>query len=322
MKLFQEHIKYVPDEKALGLLSGLYRSAFRGRGLEYEDLRQYIPGDDPKILSWAKLAQTGELYSKTFREERDLTVYLVVDPSPSMAWMRSVKLELIMQTVGLLAFSAVTSRDRLGISVGSHNGPVCDFVQAKRAGGIRHAELMIQKICTMLHLTQQFIQKPKEDILSSQKVSLKDCLRPLLGQLKKSGAMVFIVSDFLYTHPEEWSLLSALRQKSDVIAIRILDMWDQNPLSLGEIAVESYDGASQYGPFIHQFHSGCAKDLQNVLLQDQNRAQKELFHRNIDCIDIRETENQVSYDSKSGISTPYVVLRSFFEKRAAKMRRR
>ena len=97
---------------ALGNFLGSYKSLFRGKGMEYDEIRKYVPGDDPKAFVWAKLAQLGEPYVKTFLEERDLTVIIAVDVSGSVFWQRTKKSQLALEAASALIFSAAISRDR------------------------------------------------------------------------------------------------------------------------------------------------------------------------------------------------------------------
>lgn len=308
MKLFQNAVRFIPDEKALGLLSGLYKSAFKGRGLEYEDLRQYMPGDDPKIFAWSKFAQTGQLYSKTFREERDLTVYIVVDPTPSMAWQRPQKQQLTMETVALLAFSAVKSRDKLGVVSGSFYDKKCEFFPAIRGKGIHHAEKMTEKLSFALDRTAYGNKMG----LENGSLTLLDCLKPLELEVKQSGAMIFILSDFLNMDEKMEESFRRLQQRADVILIQILDLWDQHPCSLGEAFVRGAPHSEFFGPITHRFHRDIAHELEEILQKSAQKVLDTFSSSGIDCVLMRESEQ---VDTKEDISYPYKKLRSFFEHR-------
>src|SRR6185503_4632776 len=81
-----KHIEIKAKERVLDLFAGMYHSAFKGKGIETEDLREYVPGDDIRSIAWAKTAQMGgkgTLFVKNFREERDLTVVFIIDVSAS-----------------------------------------------------------------------------------------------------------------------------------------------------------------------------------------------------------------------------------------------
>ena len=99
------------------LFAGIYRSAFKGRGLEFEDVREYQPGDDIRTIDWNVTARSQKLYVKNFREERELTVMLVVDISGSSRFSHTPRLksEMIAEIAALLAFSAIKNQDKVGL---------------------------------------------------------------------------------------------------------------------------------------------------------------------------------------------------------------
>jgi uncharacterized protein (DUF58 family) len=101
--------------------AGEYRSAFRGRGMEFEEVRPYVPGDDVRHIDWNVTARTGDPHIKEFREERQLTMQLVLDVSPSVAFGgggadgRTDKRLQIARMAGALAFAAIRNGDRVGL---------------------------------------------------------------------------------------------------------------------------------------------------------------------------------------------------------------
>ena len=101
--------------------TGEYRSAFRGRGMEFEEVRPYIPGDDVRHIDWNVTARANAPFIKEFREERELTLMLVVDVSPSMRFGtggqdgRTDKRLQVARLAGALAFAAVRNNDRVGL---------------------------------------------------------------------------------------------------------------------------------------------------------------------------------------------------------------
>ena len=99
------------------VLAGQYRSAFKGRGMEFEEVRPYQYGDDVRSIDWNVSARTGFPHVKLFREERELTVMLVVDLSGSLGFGTNVQLkrELAAEIAATLAFSAIRSNDRVGL---------------------------------------------------------------------------------------------------------------------------------------------------------------------------------------------------------------
>ncbi len=100
------------------LLAGAYRSAFRGRGLVFEELRDYQPGDDPRWIEWNATARLGRPITKRMREERDLVLALLVDLSPSLAFgqLGASKREAALRAAAALAAAAAASQDRVGLA--------------------------------------------------------------------------------------------------------------------------------------------------------------------------------------------------------------
>ncbi|MBN1671267.1 MAG: DUF58 domain-containing protein [Kiritimatiellae bacterium] len=99
------------------LFAGEYRSVFKGRGIEFQEVREYLPGDDVRLIDWNVTARMGQPYIKKFTEERELTVMLLVDVSASLRFGcgREQKKNLLAEMAAVLAFSAVRNDDRVGL---------------------------------------------------------------------------------------------------------------------------------------------------------------------------------------------------------------
>ena len=107
----------VRSRRSAGAISGVYTTAFRGGGVEFEELRPYVPGDDLRTIDWNATARTGEPWVKRFREERDQTLLLLVDVSASMGFgsQEAPKAAAAARAAGLLAAAATHARDRVGL---------------------------------------------------------------------------------------------------------------------------------------------------------------------------------------------------------------
>lgn len=101
------------------LFSGEYHSAFKGRGIEFSEVREYVPGDDVRTIDWNVTAREGKPFVKLFEEERELTVMLLVDISASghFGTVASLKREMAAELAGVLAFSAMRSGDKVGMAL-------------------------------------------------------------------------------------------------------------------------------------------------------------------------------------------------------------
>jgi len=281
-------IKLQVKRHVLGRFLGTYKSLFRGQGIEYDEIRKYHPGDDPKAIVWAKLAQLNEPYVKTFLEERDLTVLIALDTSGSVFWDRPEKAELALETAASLIFSAAISRDRVGLVLFSEG--VEKYIHPRR--GMVHAGRLVQECA---------------DIgIGERKTLLEQSFRTIEQQRGPKRAVIFVISDFISKETGWEESLSSLSRRNDMIAIQLVDCWEQAPPSFGWVcAKDSEDGA-------------CA--LLNCNQQFSEKARKELW-------EIRRQFS--SYASTHGISRielcegddPLQKLRLFFQKRCQVLRR-
>ena len=100
-----------------GMLAGAYHSAFKGKGIEFEEVREYVPGDDIRSIDWNVTARMNHPYVKMYREERALTINLVVDISQSCQFGSTyqTKASLIAEVVALITFSAIRNHDKVGL---------------------------------------------------------------------------------------------------------------------------------------------------------------------------------------------------------------
>jgi uncharacterized protein (DUF58 family) len=221
------------------LLGGAYNSAFKGRGMEFEEVREYQPGDEVRDIDWNVTARTGVPFIKLFREERELTVMLLVDVSRSehfgtialdahasssprrdssgAAAVCQQKNELAAEFSALIAFSAIKSGDKVGLILFSDHVEL--FIPPKK--GKKHVLRVIRELLGF---------RP-----TSAGTNLSEALR-FLGRVQKRKATVFVVSDFLDRGFER--TLSAARAKHDVVAVRTSDARERELPDVGLLALE------------------------------------------------------------------------------------
>lgn len=190
-----------------GVLSGNYRTAFKGAGLEFDEVREYVPGDDVRTIDWNVTSRMPVPYSKKFREERELNVYFLIDVSPSIdsGIGRVRRRETAAQIAALLAYGAVMNNDRIGAAFFS------DRIE-KWIPAVRGRNSVPQLVNHLLQL------KPTgsgSDLSSAVRIAYKE--------MKKKG-VVFIISDFKYQ--SGWKELTLLSRKHEVIAVRLADPSD------------------------------------------------------------------------------------------------
>lgn len=163
------------------LLAGQYRSMFRGRGMEFETVRKYEPGDDVRTIDWKVTARSADdAYVKQFREERELTLILLVDVSASGAFgsVGRSKLDLVVELAALLMFSAIENNDRVGLI--TFCDKVCDFFRPAR--GKTH----------VLRLIRQLVALEPVPGATSLEAPLE-----FLSHVLKRRSVAFLFSDFL-----------------------------------------------------------------------------------------------------------------------------
>ena len=169
------------------LLAGRYNSAFKGRGMEFEEVRPYMAGDDVRTIDWNVSARTGEPFIKKFREERELTVIIAVDVSGSLGFgsQGELKREMVAELAATLAYAAIRNNDKVGLLLFTDR--VERFVPPRK--GVRHVLRLIR------------------EILTTEPVGTGTDLSVALDELNramKRHAVVFAVSDYQEA-PEEWS---------------------------------------------------------------------------------------------------------------------
>jgi uncharacterized protein (DUF58 family) len=139
-----KRIQFVTGRQVSDVMAGAYLSVFKGRGMEFDEVRPYVPGDDVRAIDWNVTARTGEPHVKRFVEERELTVMLLVDVSASQDFGsgRRSKLEAAVELSALLAMSAVENGDKVGLLL-FHGG--ADLYIPPRKGG-KHALRVVREV--------------------------------------------------------------------------------------------------------------------------------------------------------------------------------
>src|SRR5213078_2586183 len=139
-----KRIQFVTGRQVSDVMAGAYLSVFKGRGMEFDEVRPYVPGDDVRTIDWNVTARTGETHVKRFVEERELTVMLLVDVSASQDFGsgRRSKLEAAVELSALLALSAVENGDKVGMLL-FHEG--ADLYIPPRKGG-KHALRIVREV--------------------------------------------------------------------------------------------------------------------------------------------------------------------------------
>jgi uncharacterized protein (DUF58 family) len=218
-------------------LAGQYHSVFKGQGMNFEEVREYQPGDEVRAIDWNVTARMNHPFIKKFVEERELTLMLVVDVSGSGLFGSGAqsKRELAAEIASVLAFSAIRNNDKVGLILFSDT--VEKFIPPRK--GRRHVLRVIREVLFF---------EPKR-----RHTDLKEAL-DFLMRVTPHHAVVVILSDFLYsavtqrapaTKPGSFSLAQAsvtsLRQanrRHDVVAVQITDRYELELPALGRLVLE------------------------------------------------------------------------------------
>ncbi len=200
-------------------LAGNYLSAFKGRGMEFDEVREYVPGDDVRTIDWNVTARTSTPYVKVLKEERELTLMLMVDVSPSQGFGtgRRRKYDVAAELAAVLAFLAIRNNDKVGLIVFSDH--VEQFVPPKKGRG--HVWSIIRAV-----LTHEG---------AGQRTDIGGAL-DFLTKVSSRRSMVFLISDFWAQNYERALHLAGGRH--DMICVRIEDPLERALASAGIVAFE------------------------------------------------------------------------------------
>jgi uncharacterized protein (DUF58 family) len=254
------------------VLAGQYHSAFKGRGMEFEEVRLYQYGDDVRSIDWNVSARYGEPYVKKFREERELTVLLLVDMSASNAFGTQVQLkrDLVAEVCATLAFSAIRNNDKVGL--------VCFTDQVEKVvlpkKGARHVLRVIRELLYF---------KP-----TGTGTNLTAALEHL-NQTVKRKAVVFLVSDFPATGWEQ--PMRAARRRHDLIPIVVTDPREEELPNVGllELVDNETGEIAMVDTSSRRVRKAYADRTRRIIDE-----REQLFRRmKTDCIELRTGESFV-----------------------------
>lgn len=184
--------------------AGQYESVFKGRGMQFDEVREYTPGDDIRAIDWNVTARTGKPYIKRYVEEREMTVIFAVDLSASgdFGTVNKAKNELAAEFCAVMAFAAAKNNDKVGLLIFSDRIEL--YIPPKK--GMSHMLRLIRELL--------YFKMPK------RKTNINEAMDYLARVIRKK-ATVFLVSDFIETNFKK--SLSLLNKRHDVIAVSVRD---------------------------------------------------------------------------------------------------
>ncbi len=251
------------------IFSGEYHSVFKGRGMDFAEVREYQYGDDIRSIDWNVTARAGTPFVKVFEEERELTVMLVVDVSASgdFGTRNQMKGEVAVEICALLAFSAIKNNDKVGLIIFSDR--IEKFVPPRK--GRRHVLRVLREL---------FYYEP-EGRGTDVQVALD-----YLNHVVRRRAVVFLVSDFIA--PEFDRPLSVAGRRHDVIAVRMGDRREDELPPLGFVEFEDAETGDRtlVNTSVERFRAEL-----HALVERSRAMQDGAFRRSkVDVIDIRTDE--------------------------------
>ncbi len=264
------------------LMAGQYHSVFKGRGMDFDEVREYQPGDEVRRIDWNVTARTGVTHIKKYIEEREMTVMVLVDASASgtTGSVSQSKRELAAELAAVLAFSAIRNNDKVGALLFTDGAE--KFIRPGK--GRLHVLRLISEVLTY---------RP-----ARRGTNLTNALQHINRAVRRR-AVIFVLSDFMDSGFER--ALKITSQKHDVIMVPIVDASERALPDLGWIAFEDAETGQ-----VVEFNTGSAKDRAAYAQAAEARIEglRRLFRRSgIDTIEAQTDQ-------------PYLrALMQFFENR-------
>lgn len=266
------YIQIYTSKTVNDVLAGEYQSVFKGRGMEFDEVREYQPGDEIRTIDWNVTARMGHPYVKRYREERELTIMFLVDLSASGAFgsVERIKNDLAAELCALLAFSAIKNNDKVGLIV--FTDTIEMFIPPKK--GLSH---VLRVIRDLLAFTPR---QTRTDIALGL---------DYLGRVTNKRSVVFLVSDFIGGNFDRQ--MRVLSKKHDVIAVSITDPREMRLPDVGLLELRDAETGDQV---LLDTSSGAVRKRYEQLAHERKQRLRELFtSMDVDHIDVSTDRNYV-----------------------------
>ncbi|MBN2183982.1 MAG: DUF58 domain-containing protein [Candidatus Krumholzibacteriota bacterium] len=254
------------------VLAGEYGSVFRGRGMEFDEVREYMPGDEIRSIDWNVTARTGVPFVKRYVEERELTVIFLVDLSASGTFgsVDKLKNEVAAEFCSLLAFSAVKNNDKVGLIV--FTDQVEMFIPPKK--GTQHVLRVIRELLDFAP------RKAKTDIVGAL---------DYLGKVTKKRAVVFLVSDFQAEGFER--SMRVIGKRHDLVAVTVVD---PREIRLPDVGLLELEDAETGEIVVIDTSSAAVRKRYERLGREQSDQFRDLFaSMGVDQIEIQTDKDYI-----------------------------
>ena len=264
---------------------GEYHSSFKGRGMTFSEVREYQPGDDVRLIDWNVTARSGHPFIKVFEEERELTVFLLVDISSSGSFgsENHLKKTVGAEIASVLGFSAIKNNDKVGLILFSDD--IVKYIPPKK--GKSH----------VLRVIRELLYTNSE----GRGTSIGQAL-DFVMKVSKRKSVVFLLSDFI--DENYWDSLKIVNRKHDFVGIKISDPFEVNFPNVGMLKVEDLETKS-----VFWIDTSNHSDLKNMNESNRKKVDNFLKRTKKSGIDI------VSINTSNDYIEP---LMKFFKKRGKK----
>jgi len=266
------HIEIYTKRLLSGSLVGDSRSAVKGSGFEFDQIREYQMGDDVRYIDWKSSARSGKVLIKQYIEERNRTIILAVDVSASSFFTSSYerKWDHFQQIAAVLSIVAEYGRDNVSLLLFSDEVEL--FIPPGK--GRNHTHIILQQL---------FSHKPKK-----RSTSLSAALKHL-ATIKRRDSVVFLISDFIDNGNEV--LLSVVAKNYDLIAVRSLDHCEQQIPSVGMLPIEDIETGQQ----MTLDTRGKQRRFLDTYLNERVKQQRKLFKKyGVDCLELKDHKSLIA----------------------------
>ncbi|MGL4206371.1 MAG: DUF58 domain-containing protein [Aeromonadaceae bacterium] len=217
----------LPSQRTSGLKMGLHHSASKGRGMEFAEVRPYLPGDDVRSIDWRITARTGKPHTKLFREERDRSVYVLLDLSAGMFFGSRGQLKARLATLiaASASWQALEQGDKVGglILVG-------ETLIRHQPGGRRKD--LLHWLSRLLNAYQVGLSRPEERLRLDEMLALLSAhIRP--------GSLIHLISDFYQMNDDGWLWLRRLNKSHQIRAYQVYDGLEREVVGTGSLAIDN-----------------------------------------------------------------------------------
>ena len=255
---------------------GDYHSNFKGRGMTFSEVREYVPGDDVRSIDWNVTARTGKPHLKIFEEERELSVLILIDVSSSGVFgsKKNLKIDLGVEIAAMLSFSAIKNNDKVGLALFSDK--VEKYIPPKK--GKKH----------VLRLITDIVNHDFEN--SNKRTSIKTAI-DFANKISKRKTVIFLISDFI--DDNFWNELKFLNFKHDVIGLQIYDSYERNFPNLGIINI--HDSETGENTWIDTTSKKIRDKFQKNSIEKLNSFSKKCKNIGFDLIQISTDDDYIKF---------------------------